>query len=90
MRPLRQVPAGLPHGCGGQQGSPQAEKRNGMHPLLRMYEGVSHKGAALKCETFSAQSAQSSEKVLKCFLGICYNKKSTQAAEKHIERAAAP
>ena len=60
-----------------------------MHPLLRMYEGVSHKGAALKCETFSAQSAQSSEKVLKCFLGICYNKKSLQDAEKRIERAAA-
>ena len=90
MRPLREMSASLPHGCGGQQGSPQAEKRNGVHPLLRMYEGVSHKGAALKCETFSAQSAQSSEKVLKCFLGICYNEKSPQNAEKRIERAAAP
>lgn len=29
-------------------------------------------------------------KVLKYFLGICYNKKSTQAAEKYMERAAAP
>ena len=58
--------------------------------MLRVYEGLSHKGAALKCETFSAQSAQSSEKVLKCFLGICYNEKSPQNAKKRIERAAAP
>ena len=25
---------GLPHGCGGQQRIPQAEKRDGVHPLL--------------------------------------------------------
>jgi len=34
MRPLRQMSAGLPHGCGGQQRIPQAEKRDGVHPLL--------------------------------------------------------
>ena len=47
MHPLRQMPARLPHECGGQQGIPQAEKRDGVHPLLRVYEGVPRKGAAL-------------------------------------------
>ncbi|WP_446807327.1 4Fe-4S binding protein [Dysosmobacter sp.] len=32
MRPLREMSAGLPHGCGGQQGSPQAE--NGTECIL--------------------------------------------------------
>ena len=47
MRSLRQVPAGLPYERGGQQGIPQAEKWDGVYPLLRMYESLSHKGAAL-------------------------------------------
>ena len=44
---LMQV-AHLSHECGGQQRIPQAEERNGVHPLLRVYEGLSHKGAALE------------------------------------------
>ena len=39
--------AGLSHERGGQQGIPQAKKRNGVHPLLRVYEGLPHQGTAL-------------------------------------------
>ena len=47
MCPLRQMPAGLPHERGGQQRIPQAEKRDGMYPLLRMHKGLPHQGTAL-------------------------------------------
>ena len=47
VHPLRQVSAGLPYERGGQQGIPQAEKRDGVHPLLRVHEDLSHQGAAL-------------------------------------------
>ena len=52
--PLRQMPAGLPHERGGQQGIPQTEKRNGMHPLLRVYKGLPNELSAERI----AESAQ--------------------------------
>lgn len=58
MRSLRQMPAGLPHGCRGKQRIPQAEERNRVHSLLRMHEGLSEKSTAvifLKAECKNAE-----------------------------------
>lgn len=47
MHPLWQMPARLPYERRGQQGIPQAEKRDRVHPLLRVYESLPHKSVAL-------------------------------------------
>ena len=44
---LRPVPAGLSHGCGGQLRIAAAEKRHGVHPLLRVREGLPHQSPAV-------------------------------------------